>query len=284
MGATDRFTRREFQRILDVTDKQLAYWEKLRLVAPRTGGDKSYDFRDLISLRTAKQLIENGVPATRLRRSLIALNQKLSEVQAPLNELRILANGRDIIVEHRGAHLEPISGQFVLNFDTRELNDKVRFMPERNADDWFALALQYESDPESHTQAIDAYRHVLATSPSHVDALVNLGMLSYEQGDLENASACFLRAVTVEPDNAVAHFNLGSVLDELAQLELARQHLRIAVRLDPRYADAHYNLAFVCDKLGSSIEARQHWQQYIHLDPASPWCDYARQRLAQPLP
>jgi tetratricopeptide (TPR) repeat protein len=285
MGATERFTRREFQRILDVTDKQLAYWEKLGLVSPRrNGSDKFYDFRDLISLRTAKQLIENGVSANRLRRSLVALNQKLSEVKAPLTELRILSNGRDVIVEHRGAHLEPISGQFVLNFDTRELREKLRFMPERSPEDWYALALQYEADPESHAQAIDAYRHVLATSPTHVDALINLGMLSYEQGDLENASACFLRAVKVEPDNAVGHFNLGSVLDELAQLEPARQHLRIAVRLDPRYADAHYNLAFVCDKLGSSIEARQHWQQYIHLDPSSPWCAYARQRLAMPLP
>jgi tetratricopeptide (TPR) repeat protein len=285
MGATERFTRREFQRILDVTDKQLAYWEKLGLVSPRkNGSDKFYDFRDLISLRTAKQLIENGVSANRLRRSLVALNQKLSEVKAPLTELRILSNGRDVIVEHRGAHLEPISGQFVLNFDTRELREKLRFMPERSPEDWYALALQYEADPESHAQAIDAYRHVLAASPTHVDALINLGMLSYEQGDLENASACFLRAVKVEPDNAVGHFNLGSVLDELAQLEPARQHLRIAVRLDPRYADAHYNLAFVCDKLGSAIEARQHWQTYIHLDPSSPWCAYARQRLAMPLP
>jgi tetratricopeptide (TPR) repeat protein len=285
MGATDRFTRREFQRILDVTDKQLAYWEKLRLLPPRkNAADKSYDFRDLITLRTAKQLIENGVSANRLRRSLVALNQKLSEIKAPLTELRILSNGRDVIVEHRGAHLEPISGQFVLNFDTRELGDKIRFMPERNADDWYALALQYEADPEARAQAIDAYRRVLAASPTHVDALINLGMLSYEQGDLENASACFLRAVTIESDNAVAHFNLGSVLDELGQPELARQHLRVAVRVDPRYADAHYNLAFVCDKLGSSIEARQHWQTYIHLDPTSPWCDYARQRLALPLP
>jgi tetratricopeptide (TPR) repeat protein len=213
----------------------------------------------------------------------VALNQKLSEVKAPLTELRILSNGRDVIVEHRGAQLEPISGQFVLNFDTRELREKLRFMPERSAEDWYALALQYEADPQSHPQAIDAYRHVLAARPKHVDALINLGMLSYEQGDLESASACFLRAVKVEPDNAVGHFNLGSVLDELAQLELARQHLRIAVRLDPRYADAHYNLAFVCDKLGSSIEARQHWQLYIQLDPSSPWCAYARQRLAMPL-
>ncbi len=285
MGATERFTRREFQRMLDVTDHQLAYWEKLRLLPPRkNGADKSYDFRDLISLRTAKQLIENGVSATRLRRSLVALNQQLSEIETPLTELRILSNGRDVIVEHRGAHLEPISGQFVLNFDTRELRDKLRVMPERSADDWYTLALQYEADPDARSQAIDAYRHVLASSPTHVDALINLGMLSYEIGDLENSSACFLRAVKVEPDNAVAHFNLGSVLDELAQLDAARQHLRIAVRLDPRYADAHYNLAFVCDKLGSNIEARQHWQHYIHLDPTSPWCDYARQRLAMPLP
>jgi len=285
MGATDRFTRREFQRILDVTDKQLAYWEKLRLLPPRKNtADKTYDFRDLITLRTAKQLIEKGVTANRLRRSLVALNQKLSEVAAPLTELRILVNGRDVIVEHRGAHLEPISGQFVLNFDTRELRDKVRFMPERNAEDWFALALQYEADPDARSQAIDAYRRVLTASPTHVDALINLGMLSYEVGDFENAASCFLRAVSIDAENAVAQFNLGSVLDELGQLDVARQHLRLAVRLDPHYADAHYNLAFVCDKLGSSLEARQHWQQYIHLDPSSPWCDYSRQRLAAPLP
>src|ERR1700677_3338865 len=203
--ATDRFSRREFLRLLDITDKQLAYWEKLGIVSPRkAAGDDFYDFRDLISLRTAKQLIQSGVSANRLRLALAALNQKLSKVEQPLTELRILSNGRDIIVDHDGAHLEPISGQFVLNFDTRELRDRVRVMPERNANDWFALALQYESDPETHLQAIDAYRRVLAITPNNVEALINLGMLSYEQGDLENASACFLRAVTGDPNNSVA--------------------------------------------------------------------------------
>jgi len=76
MGATERFSRREFQRLLDVTDKQLNYWERLQLVSPRKGGaEKFYDFRDLITLRTAKQLIEKGVSANRLRRSLVALNE-----------------------------------------------------------------------------------------------------------------------------------------------------------------------------------------------------------------
>jgi tetratricopeptide (TPR) repeat protein len=281
MGATDRFTRTEFQRLLDVTDKQLNYWERLQLVSPRKGGaQKFYDFRDLITLRTAKQLIEEGVSANRLRRSLVALNEKLSQVQAPLTELRILANGRDVIVEHDGARLEPITGQFVLNFDTRELRDKVRVMPERSAQDWFALALQYEADPASRAEAIDAYHRVLTGNPGHVDALINLGMLSYDGGDLEKAADCFRRAVTLEEGNAVAHFNLGSVLDEMGELDEARQHLRLAVRLDARYADAHYNLAFVCEKLAARAEAREHWQRYVELDPGSPWCEYARQRLA----
>lgn len=281
MGTSDRFTRREFQRLLDVSDKQLNYWERLRLVSPRKGGaEKFYDFRDLISLRTAKQLIENGVSANRLRRSLVALNQKLSEVQAPLTELRILANGRDVIVERNGARLEPISGQFVLNFDTRELRDKVRVMPERSAEDWFALALQYEQDPASRTDAIDAYQRVLSSNPEHTEALINLGMLSYDSGDLEKAADCFGRAVRLREDNAIAQFNLGSVLEELGELERARLHLRLAVRLAASHADAHYNLAFVCDKLGAHSEARQHWQRYVELDPGSPWCTYARQRLA----
>lgn len=277
---TDRFTRGEVQRIVDVTAKQLDYWEKLRLIAPQKNGlEKFYDFRDLISLRTAKQLIAKGVKPTRLRRSLVALQQKLAEVKEPLTELRILSDGRDVVIDRGGARLEPISGQFMLNFDTRELGNKVSVMPERNAESWFLMALQHESEPDSKAKAIQAYERVLAINPRHLDALINLGMLYYEQADLEGAATCFESAVKRDAESAVAHFNLGSVLDELGQIERARQHLRLAVRLDESYADAHYNLAFVCDKLGTPAEARKHWQRYVDLDPSGPWSKYARQRL-----
>ncbi|HLQ00046.1 MAG TPA: tetratricopeptide repeat protein [Candidatus Limnocylindria bacterium] len=284
MNTTERFTRREVQRLLDVTEKQLDYWERLRFVSPRKAAgekaEKSYDFRDLLSLRTAKQLIEQGVPANRLRRSLAVLQQKLAEVQTPLTELRILSNGRDVIVETHGARLEPLSGQFVLNFDARELGEKLRVMPERSADDWFALALQYEADPETFAEAADAYERVLAADPRRTDALINLGTLYYEQANLDKAADCFRRAVELEPGNALAHFNLGSLLDEAGQLGPARDHLQIAVRLDPHHADAHYNLAIIFEKLGAFREAGRHWQRYIELDPTSPWCQYARERLA----
>ena len=281
MGATDRFSSEDVQRILGLTAKQLDYWDRLRLVSPRKEqGSRFYDFRDLIGLRTVKQLVEEGVPASRLRRALAALREKLSHAQAPLAELRVFFDGKDILIERGGARLEPLSGQFVLNFETRELHEKVRVMAGPNADDWLATALEYDAEENTRAQAIEAYDHALRIDPQKVDALLNCGTLCYEEGNLKKAAEYFVRALQVDPGSALAHFNLGSVLEEVGRLEAARLHLRNAVRLDPSYPDAHYNLAFVCEKLGARNEAQRHWQAYVTLDPASPWCGYARQRLA----
>ncbi|HJY91585.1 MAG TPA: tetratricopeptide repeat protein [Candidatus Acidoferrum sp.] len=281
MGTTDRFSPEDVQRILGLTGKQLDTWDRLRLVSPRTDlGTPSYDFRDLIGLRTVKQLIENGVSANRLQRTVAALRDKLSHVHVPLAELRVLSDGKDVIVEREGSRLEPLSGQFVLNFETRELQERVRVMAEPTADEWFARALQYEADRATRAQALDAYDRALRLDSQRLDALINCGTLYYEDRSLEKAAECFRRALALDSENALAQFNLGSVLEDLGDLEASRQHLRQAVRLLPDYCDAHYNLAFVCEKLGAVAEAQQHWQAYVSLDPVGPWCNYARQRLA----
>jgi tetratricopeptide (TPR) repeat protein len=280
MGATDRFGPRDVQRILGLTAKQLDYWDRLRLVSPQIDqGNRFYDFRDLIGLRTVKQLTEQGVPANRLQRALRALREKLSKVEEPLAKLRVLSDGKEIIVERHGTRLEPLSGQFVLNFETREIDERVRVIAERSADDWLATALACESGRGTRDEAINAYDHALQADPRRIDALLNCGTLYYEEGNLEKASEYFQRAIALDAGSALAHFNLGSVLDEIGELEAARQHLRLAVRLHPDYSDAHYNLAFLCEKLGAFPEAREHWQAYVRLDPASSWSNYARQRL-----
>jgi tetratricopeptide (TPR) repeat protein len=282
MGTSEQYTRADILRILNVSTKQLKQWEEFQFVAPLVPASKDfYDFRDLIALRTAKQLIEKGVSPARLRHSLEALRQKLSEVKSPLTELRIVSNGKDLIVEGAtGGQLEPISGQFLLNFATRELLENVRMMPDRNADGWFRQALEFDADPATRKQAIEAYDRVLAVKPSHVDALLNRGTLAFEDGELEAARDYFARGVELEPQNSVARFNLGSTLDDLGLLQEARQHLRLAVRLDPQNPDARYTLATVCDKLGSAEEAREHWLAFLRLDPASAGSEYARKRLS----
>lgn len=281
MGATDRFSPEDVQRIVGLTRKQLDYWDRLRLVSPREQhGTRYYDFRDLIGLRTIKQLLDKGVSANRLQRALAALNEKLDQVQTPLSQLRILSDGKDVVVEQGSARLEPLSGQFVLNFETRELDESIRFVAKRSPNDWFAVALSYEGAKENRTEAIDAYQRCIDAEPEHADALLNCGTLYYEDGNFEKAAEFFQRALAVQPQSPLAHFNLGSVLEEIGQLEEARKHLRQALMLDPDYCDAHYNLAFVCEKLRSFPEAREHWQAYIRLDPVGPWSNYARQRLA----
>jgi len=281
MGTTDRFSPEDVQRILGLTGKQLDTWDRLRLVSPRTDmGSPCYDFRDLIGLRTVKQLVEKGVSANRLQRTVAALRDKLSHVHVPLAELRVLSDGKDVIVEREGSRLEPLSGQFVLNFETRELHERVLVMAEPTADEWFARALQYETDRAPRAQALDAYDRALRLDSQRPDALINCGTLYYEDRNLEKAAECFRRALALDSENALAHFNLGSVLEDLGDLEASRRHLRQAVHLRSDYSDAHYNLAFVCEKLGAFAEAQQHWQAYVGLDPVGPWCNYARQRLA----
>jgi len=281
MKASEQYTRADLRRILDVSEKQLKQWEESQVIAPLAAEARQfYKFRDLIALRTAKQLTEKGVSPARLRQSLIALREKLAEVKSPLTELRIISNGKDVIVEGAGGgRLEPISGQFLLNFATRELIENVRVMPDRNADGWFRMALEFDADPATREKAIEAYDRVIAIEPRHVEALLNRGTLSYEDGALEAARTYFEKAVEVAPDNAVARFNLASTLDELGWLQEARQQLRLAVRLDPGNPDIRYNLATLCDRLGSPEEAREHWVAYLKLDPSSSYADYARQRL-----
>jgi len=281
MAATDRFSPKEVQRILGLTAKQLDQWERLRLVAPqRDGNERYYDFRDLIGLRTVKQLLESGVPAHRLQRALDALREKLSKVQAPLAELRVLSDGKDVVVERDGARLDPLSGQFVLNFEIREIGERVRVITQRTGEDWFNAALAYDSDPATQTEASQAYDLALQSDPDNIDALLNAGTLAYESGNFQKAGDYFRRAIALDPDSALAHYNLGSILDELGEAETARQHLRQAIRLDPSYPDAHYNLAHLCEKLGSFAEAREHWQAYLQLDPVGRSAGYARWRLA----
>jgi tetratricopeptide (TPR) repeat protein len=283
MPAMDLFTRKEVLRIAGVSPRQLSRWERLQLLKQHPSRDDDHDgvytFSDIIAIRTIKHLTEEGVSPFCLSHALEALHRQLAQVEAPLSELRILSNGRNVAVEYAGRTIEPISGQLLLNFEVRDLAEKVRAMPERTADEWFELALECERDPQRRAEAVEAYRRVVETQPEWVEPHLNLGTLLYEQGDVQGARECYRAAVAHAPGHALARFDLGSVLDEMKQFEEAAEQLREAVRLDPAYADAHYNLARVYDEMGHTPEALPHWRRYLEIDPTSVWADHVRERL-----
>ncbi len=279
------YTRGEVSRILGIPERRLRYWERLRLIRPSARhGQSFYNFRDLVALKTIAQLAEHRVPARRLHRALQALHKQLDGVRAPLTELRVVSNGRQVAVFAPAANTahEPLTGQFVLNFDTREVAGKVHALSARTAEEWFEIGLSSDASPDTWPQAAEAYARALDLAPDWLEARINLGATLYQLGRMEEAEDHFRAALERDAGNSTLHFNLGCVLDEMGRFDEAVSHLKRAVDLAPSYADAHFNLALAYEKLRNRRAARPHWAHYLRLEPKGAWADYARARLSEP--
>ena len=95
-AASDRFRTRDVIQILGISRRQLQYWAQTGLVKPAAqtaGGHGRYTFEDLVSLKTAKRLIDAGVSVQRIRKSITALKRILPTVRSPLAELALVATG-----------------------------------------------------------------------------------------------------------------------------------------------------------------------------------------------
>ncbi|HEC19434.1 MAG TPA: MerR family transcriptional regulator [Gammaproteobacteria bacterium] len=104
----------QVMRITGLTRRQLSYWRKTGLVVPQDntrGGHARYSFADLLALKTARKLIDAGVSVQRIRRSITSLTGFLPSCNAPLTELSLVATGDVILVLHREAAFEALSGQ-----------------------------------------------------------------------------------------------------------------------------------------------------------------------------
>ncbi|MFQ5470580.1 MAG: MerR family transcriptional regulator [Gammaproteobacteria bacterium] len=124
------FSSRQASRLVQVTPRQLTYWRKTGLVAPShqtPGGHARYSFTDLISLKTAKRLIDAGVSVQQIRKSLSSLTSLLPSLNRPLTELSLIATGDIILVFHEGSTFEAISGQEWI-FPLAQLQDDIEKM------------------------------------------------------------------------------------------------------------------------------------------------------------
>lgn len=108
------FRQGEVCNIIGITPRQLRYWEKTGLVLPsfRTrGGHARYNFQDLVSCKTAKKLLDAGVPLQRIRKSVLSLQRILPSVKRPLAELTLVATGDLVLVFYQDTAFEAVSGQ-----------------------------------------------------------------------------------------------------------------------------------------------------------------------------
>jgi tetratricopeptide (TPR) repeat protein len=272
----ESFTTRDVARLLGLTETQVRSQARAGFLTPERGPRNGYrfSFQDLVLLRTARELAVARVPPGRIRRALRDLARQLPGGRS-LSEIRITANGQNILVHEGGAAWSPESGQLHIDFVgpklpshpaaiTRTLSpDPPATDHPRSAWEWLDLGVELEAtDP---AQAYHAYTQALSIDPALADAHVNLGRLLQLAGRTREAIAHYRMSQGRETSDPTGAFNLGTAWEELGQWQGAIEAYRRAVDIDPQFADAHFNLARLYEQLGRRAEAIRHLRAYKRL-------------------
>ncbi|HEY8096475.1 MAG TPA: tetratricopeptide repeat protein [Methylobacter sp.] len=116
-------------------------------------------------------------------------------------------------------------------------------------------------------QALEQFQAIVNIAPELADAQNNLGNAWRRLGDLENAIACFKKAISLEPGSIKARFNLGNALQENSQLDAAVEQYEAALRIDPQNADLIVQLGIALQKLARLDAARAQYELALRFRP-----------------
>ncbi len=284
------YSREEALRVLKISQRQLRSWERQGLVPERS----EFALPDLLALNTLAKLRRSRVPAVTLRRAILALRKRVQSAADPLTQFRIYSEGNRVRVDIDGGTIEAVSGQLLLDFGPAEMKKLLSFPREQGkesaesarrhkkrleAELLFEKGLEMEQTAAPIDDVIAVYEHALELDPQSTGALVNLGTIFFNQGQLHKSEEYYQRAIQADPGYALAHFNLGNLYDERGNREQALKHYLAALDLNPQYGDAHYNLALLYQAMGDVLRAVRHWKIYLKIDPNSSWASIARREL-----
>jgi len=275
-----RYSRTDLLRILRLTARQLTAWEKAGLLASA----ETYSFFDLLQVKKVRDLCARRVRPAVIRESLQAMQKQVAGMENPLLEAGAYSTGARVVFRHEGKALEPIAGQFVMDFDPSDkvvaANSRVRALTsDESVAELFARGIALEEEPSTQTEAIALYEKVLEMEPQHAAAHINLGTLFYNRQDYVKAEHHYRAAIEADSRYALAYFDLGNVLDETGRVPEAIKAYSTALVLAPTYGDAHYNLALAYEKMKQPRNALKHWRAYVRLDSTGPWSVHARNQV-----
>ena len=257
------FSTPEVVKIVNLPQSRILSFVRAGFLAPARdqAGAFQFTFRDLLFLKTAKGLLDSRVPAKRILRILSSLKRQLPD-ERHFSSVKIYADGRRVVVWDGKAQWQPDSGQFLFNFDVRNVMRTLK-MPEtapatsnRNARYWFQLGMEVEKT--STEEARQAYVRAIELDPTMSDAHLNLGKLYHDAGMFKESEPHYRAAIEHAPDSAEPYFNLGVLLEDLQQPRKAALLYQQALNRDPQFADAHYNLGLLLEALGKKKDAFTH--------------------------
>jgi tetratricopeptide (TPR) repeat protein len=127
---------------------------------------------------------------------------------------------------------------------------------------WQVLGAALRMQGKDALQALETAARLL---PADAGAHNNLGNALCDHGRLDEAVACYRRALALNGEFAEAHNNLGNALLDLGRLDEAVDSYRRTLELKPGYAEAHGNLGNALRGLGRLDEAVASYRRAVEL-------------------
>jgi len=291
----DLYSVQDAAQLFGLGEARLRYWAQTGFVGPsvRQKGRFFYTFQDLISLKTAVSLVDQGVTMQRVRKNLDALRRRLPEIDRPLAQLRICSDGDELVVLADDAVFQPMSGQLVMSFAVEQLRARLaEIAPLPTAPVTTTPSPANDPVPETAygcfqagVAALDGgddlraeklFRRALALDGALAAAWTNIGNVLERRGDRGAARDAYEQALAVDPDQPEALYNLANLHADLGDLDVAIAEYRRVLRLGNPPTDVHYNLGLALLRAGQRTEGRAALRRYLELDPDSEWAARAR--------
>jgi tetratricopeptide (TPR) repeat protein len=279
-GICNRFTASQMAETLKVPRSRLDRWLASGLVMPveTSAGVPLFEFEQIAAVRTLAELVQAGVPLSKVRRAVAHLARWVPFANQHLSELSLDDNIRRLVVRMADGRLAEPTGQLLLDFD-RDEAVAASFALGVNETEADAFQRAIECEAERPLEAARVYRDLMDKRGPHATLAFNLANALYAADDLEGAIVEYQRSTTLDPRHAGAWNNLANLLAELDRPDEAIEAYRRALALDARFSDARFNLAQTLVELGRSEESVLHWTAYLAANSESAWAEYARERI-----
>jgi tetratricopeptide (TPR) repeat protein len=121
---------------------------------------------------------------------------------------------------------------------------------------WTYLLAKLDHQEGRFEEALDSYGFAVAFKPYYVPLLVNRGNLFLELNRLDDATAAFGKALTLDKNNAAALYGLGQVALSLRNYTDAARYFEQTLAQVPGANRVHYSLAMAYRGLGNAEKAK----------------------------
>src|ERR1700733_4313577 len=145
------YCRADVLRILHITAKQLVGWQRAGL-APVS---ETFTFYDLLQLKKIRDLRAKRVRPAVIRESLQAMQKQVAGMENPLLEASSFSVGSRVVYRHEGHSVEPIAGQFVMDFGPAGTVLSTKAKPTskiHDTADLFARGVELEGHSSTHDE------------------------------------------------------------------------------------------------------------------------------------